>query len=458
MKSDTVDNASVTDEAEERAELDQLPQGFRKRTWVTSRILARGALGMIKRTLAPDGPSKPRDPEAATASAIQLVEQLTQLKGLFTKFGQLMSYVGTSLPPQARAALATLQADTTPMKPEVLAEVIREELGGLPSEVFDDFNPSSIAAASIGQVHLATNDGTRVVVKVQYPGIEERMVDDLATLARFVRFGNVFSPADLKPLLSELTERLTEECDYEREANNQRLFRTLAAKRTQVHIPAVVDVRSTKRVLTSEHMHGARWEAFLRDADQSDKNAAAQTIFGFAFGTLFGRALYNCDPTPANYLFRGGGDVVFLDYGCVRVYDKAFIDAWKAQILCVLDGRREEFPDRFTATGLVRRQKGFDWDAQWEALRMLYSPFMESNFQFTPDFVSATQKQILWKNPNQTRTSMPREWLFLGRLQWGMFSILGEMRAQADWKQLFREALEQPTIPLEVSLTPGEET
>ncbi len=99
--------------------------------------------------------------------------------------------------------------------------------------------------------------------------------------------------------------------------------------------------------------------------------------------------VYNGDPHPGNYLFDPDGGVTFLDIGCVRRFDAPFIETWKAFARSVIDGREDLFPERFRALGFVGREKGFDYDRQWEITQHLYLPFLQENpcFTYTDEYV-----------------------------------------------------------------------
>src|SRR5262249_5815135 len=116
----------------------------------------------------------------AIRTAEDVAQVLGGMKGAIMKAGQMLSFIAEGLPPEAQAALATLQADVPPMAPSLAESVIRTELGDDPERLFLDWSPEPIAAASIGQVHRAVMpDGRLVAVKVQYPGVDRAIKSDL---------------------------------------------------------------------------------------------------------------------------------------------------------------------------------------------------------------------------------------------------------------------------------------
>src|SRR3954451_12947922 len=116
----------------------------------------------------------------AIRTAEDVAKELGNMKGAIMKAGQMFSFIAEGLPPEAQAALATLQADVPPMAPSLAEKVVRDELGADPTHLFLDWNPEPVAAASIGQVHKAVlRDGREVAVKVQYPGVDRAIKGDL---------------------------------------------------------------------------------------------------------------------------------------------------------------------------------------------------------------------------------------------------------------------------------------
>jgi len=124
----------------------------------------------------------------AKKTAEAMLKTLGEMKGLPLKFGQMASYIDGLAPPgyedKFQRVLSRLQQKAPPLSPEAAVKVIRQELGADPREVFAEWESEPFAAASIGQVHRAvTRAGERVAVKVQYPGIDKAIVNDLKSLS-----------------------------------------------------------------------------------------------------------------------------------------------------------------------------------------------------------------------------------------------------------------------------------
>ena len=286
----------------------------------------------------PTGPaaSSPRpnagrtlDEQHTLRTAAQVTEALGGMKGVLMKLGQMQSYLNDDLPEEWKMALATLQAESPPMSIALVAEVITADLGASVSERFAVFDPTPIAAASVGQVHRAmTHDGAAVAVKVQYPGAAEALTADLENIGSFLRMVVQFSSDnpdiptedELRPLVAELRARIVEEVDYRNEAVNQRRFADYFRGHPFIAIPAVFDDLSGQSVLTTELVEGARF-AEIETWSEEERALAGETIFRFVQHSVFRLGAYNGDPHPGNYLFQPGGHVTFLDFGLVKDVD-----------------------------------------------------------------------------------------------------------------------------------------
>ena len=267
-----------------------------------------------RRTFADAGARREIDTRFEMKTATKITEALGEMKGALMKIGQMASYLDQGLPEHVRAVLAELQHNAPPMSAELAAGVIISELGDSPDQIFAEWDPIPIASASIGQVHRAlTHEGNAVAVKVQYPGVAEAIASDLDNASLiFTGLGFLFPGLEQEAIVSELRQRLVEELDYDNEARNQDLFRTAYLDHPTIHVPRVFHEYSTAQVLTTELADGVHWDEMLTWS-QDEKNLSAETLYRYAFGSLFRLAAFNGDPHPGNYLFRPGGQITFLD-------------------------------------------------------------------------------------------------------------------------------------------------
>ena len=433
---------------DEPKSLRTLARGFRQRTLKTARLATRVGLKAVKRQLGSGRPLDAVDPEeteADLASTHKLVDELGALKGLMMKFGQIASYMPGALPPKAQRVLSKLQAETIAMEWDTVRRVIESELGAGVDDLFEEFSREPFAAASIGQVHRARFEGRDVAVKIQYPGIEEVLTEDLRSAKLIGRLATLGMAIDGKGVIDEMRDRIMEECDYALEARSQDAFRRLFAPMDGARVPTVVGERSTQRVLTSSLDAGSAFQKFNDTASQEAKNRAGLVIFSTCFRSIFAHCVYNADPHPGNYLFSPDGDVTFLDFGCVRHFDPAMIDVWRRVAKATLADDFPTFRNNYPDLGFVPDPGKFDWEYQWAMMKYLYRPFITTKpFRYTQAYVRESYGLMLFDNPNRFRTAMPQAWVFLNRLQWGLNSILAFLGADALFCDAYRAALDAP--------------
>lgn len=381
--------------------------------------------------------------ELQLRSAAEVAATLGNLKGALMKLGQMASYLDEGLPGPLREALAQLQSDAPPMAPELAAQVVVEELGALPTEVFAEWDPVPIAAASIGQVHRAlTRDGQAVAVKVQYPGVADAIEADLGTAG--LLFGSLrfaFPGFDPGPLVEELKVRLVEELDYSREAANQQAFADTYGGHPFVHVPWVRHDLSTSRVLTTELVTGARFDDVLTWPD-AERDSAAEALFRFVFRGLYRFGAFNADPHPGNYLFHGDGKVTFLDFGLVRRFDAHELDVFAGMIRAIaIDPDPGHFRAAIERAGLLRPDAPITDDAVSAYFRRFYELVLHDGpFTFTPEFASSNIRHLFDpSSPIAPYATVPASFVFIQRINLGLYAVLGSLRATANWRRIAEE-------------------
>jgi predicted unusual protein kinase regulating ubiquinone biosynthesis (AarF/ABC1/UbiB family) len=370
-----------------------------------------------------------------------LARELDQMKGMAMKVGQIVSYFDGVLPEGAHEALRKLQKGVTPMRFDVISRAIEDSFGQPLKDLFDEFEPTPIAAASIGQVHRARFRDEWVAVKVQYPGIRDTMDADFRRLAGFSRLASFATAVDGPALVAELRARVHEECDYLREADHQRAWARAFANDSDVTIPAVIDERTTKEVLTTHLCTGSDFYGFAEARDSATKNAAAAVLVRFAYESLWTLAAVNADPHPGNYLFPESGGVVFLDFGCVRHFDRDWLAQNRRLLEVVIDDRRRDFDEALVAAGMVGTRDRFDFDHHWALLCHEYAPYRSARFRFTREWLKGALEFSKPSNPNLRRLVIPPPWIWLERLTWGLHAVLVRLEAEGSFGDLLRGVL-----------------
>ncbi len=381
--------------------------------------------------------------DLALQTADDVAQTLGAMKGVLMKLGQMASYLDDGLAPEVRQTLSRLQDSVPPMSADLAAGVIAEELGLPPERAFAEWDPEPIAAASIGQVHRAiTHDGRAVAVKVQYPGIAESIAADLRNVALLRRMLKITAPSqDVDALLHELRERIIEEIDYRREAANQSLVARYYQGHPTIAIPAIVGELSTRRVVTSELAVGARFAEVLQ-WPQHERDLAAETIFRFVFRSLYDIRAFNGDPHPGNYLFHGDGKVTFLDFGLVKHFtaDELLPVMQMAQNLCVRQDP-EAFRRAMETAGFLRPGAPLSTETVVDHLAVFYETIRRPGpLTITPEYATSVVRRFFdVRSPVAQYASIPRSYVVLQRINLGLFAVIGELRATADWRRIAEE-------------------
>src|SRR6266571_1714756 len=381
--------------------------------------------------------------DLALQTAEDVAATLGTMKGVLMKIGQMASYVDDGLSPAVRRTLSRLQDSVPPMSAQLAAGVVESELGLPPERAFARWDPEPIAAASIGQVHRAiTLDGRAVAVKVQYPGIAQTMAADLDNVALLRRMLRITAPSqDVDALVAELRDRVLEELDYCKEAANQRLLGDYFDGHPTIGVPKIISGLSTRRMVTSELAGGARF-AELAGWSQEERDLAAETIYRFVFRSLYEVRAFNGDPHPGNYLFHGGGRVTFLDFGLVKHFTPAELQPLMemARHLCVRNDP-EAFRRSLENAGFLRPNAPLSTEAIVEHLAVFYDTIREPGpLTITGDYASSVVRRFFdVRSPVAGYVSVPRSYVILQRINLGLFAVLGELTATANWRAIAEE-------------------
>ena len=380
-------------------------------------------------------------------TAQQVAAELGEMKGALMKLGQMASYLDDGLPEPLRLALAQLQSQAPPMSVDLARAEIERELGAPIEDLFAAFDDEPIAAASIGQVHRAIArmpDGTEraVAVKVQYPGVAEAIDADLRTadlLGALLALG--FKSLNPDDMVAEIKERLIEELDYTREAENQRLFGEFFRGHPFVHVPEVFDRLSTARVLTTELVTGSTFDE-VTGWSQDERDMAGETIFRFVFRSLYRFRAFNGDPHPGNYLFHGGGRVTFLDFGLVKHFTEDEMSMFKDMVsAAVLEHDMEKYRRIIEGAGMLAPDAPVTTEEAGDYFAHFYEPVRESRpLTWTTGYATSIVRHTFDRTSAIAQyATVPRSFVFIQRINLGLYAILGRLGCTGNYRRISEE-------------------
>ncbi|MFD8034653.1 ABC1 kinase family protein [Streptomyces sp. NPDC059717] len=416
------------------AKLAALPLGFAGRaTW-----------GLGKRIVGESAELVGRELQQRTAE--QLFKVLGELKGGAMKFGQALSVFESALPEEVagpyRAALTKLQEAAPPMPTRTVHGVLKERLGDDWHELFLEFEDKPAAAASIGQVHRAVwHDGREVAVKVQYPGAGDALLSDLSQLSRFARLlGPLIPGMDIKPLIAELRDRVSEELDYGLEAQAQQAHAEEFAGDPDVMVPAVV--HQCDQVLVTEWVGGIPLSEVISDGTQEQRDRAGQLLARFLFSGPARTGLLHADPHPGNFrLLPGSGDSTQKEQWRLGVLDFGTVDRLPGglpapigdSLRMTLEGDAQSVYELLCEEGFVKESIELDPDAVLDYLLPIIEPAQADEFTFTRGWMRSQAARIA--DPRSPayqlgkRLNLPPAYLLIHRVTLSTIGVLCQLGA-----------------------------
>ena len=384
------------------------------------------------------------DEKAAQA----LAAALGKTKGPLMKVAQMLSTIPDFLPPEYANELSTLQAEAPAMGWPFVKRRMRAELGPDWQARFSEFGKQAAHAASLGQVHKAvTPQGQTVACKLQYPDMSSAVESDISQLRNLLGlFNRLDGSIDPTAMVDEITDRLREELDYQREAKAMRLYGKMLADKAFVRCPQPIDDLSTGRLLTMEWLDGQSLSAF-ESADQDTRNNIATMLFWTWWGPMNSYGVIHGDPHLGNYqLTEGGSRVNLLDFGCIRIFPPKFVGGVVALYRAML-------ADDFDAAYHAYEIWGFENLSRdlAEVLNVwagfIYGPLLDDRVRSIADGIKpgdygrkeAFQVRKLLKEKGPVK--IPREFVFMDRAAIGLGAAYLRLGAELNFHKLFEESL-----------------
>jgi predicted unusual protein kinase regulating ubiquinone biosynthesis (AarF/ABC1/UbiB family) len=395
-------------------------------------------------------------------AAEQIFDVLGQMKGAAMKVGQVASFVDTgAFPPEFRERIQAKLAELRDAAPRVsfdqMRKVIEQDLGQKLGEVFVEFDSEAVAAASIGQVYRARlHDGREVAVKVQYPGVAQAVRADLQNLGLIMRVAKRIAPGmDAKAMTAEIRERLTDELDYEHEAQQQRAFARTWRGHPFIYVPNVVTELCSEHVLVSEWVEATGFEE-VKEMDAASRDRFGEIVFRFFFGSLYRNGHFSGDPHPGNYGLMPDGRVSFIDFGMTRRVSPEDLEAEIEAIRLGMDGDAGGLHRQLGSMGFFDPSDSeVTPQAVFEHFHDVCSWYIEDR-QVTIDRELVAQVLIDFGDPRSRhwqlmrRETMPPQAMLARRMEALVLGVLGQLGATANWHRVAREWLfgEPPSTEL----------
>ena len=375
------------------------------------------------------------------ANADDVYNGLKKLKGSALKVAQMLSMEQNIVPEAFSEKFSLSQFSVPPLSPPLVNKTFKSSFGKAPHEIFERFETKASNAASIGQVHKAGINGTKYAVKIQYPGVAESISSDLALVKPVaMKMFNIKGEGSEK-YFKEVEEKLVEETNYLNEIKESMFLSEQCGHLPNLRFPKYYPEYSSDRIITMDWMDGIHLSEFTaRNPAKDLKNKVAQTLWDFYMFQIHNLKKVHADPHPGNFLVNEAGELIVLDFGCIKTIPDDFYVPY-------FELTKEENlsnPDRFaelmheveiisTADSEQHRKLITDMFHQILThfslpLRTEYFDFSDSRFvEKFADLGTTYAKVLEEKKINSNRGS--RHFIYLNRTFFGLYNLLNMLGA-----------------------------
>ena len=378
--------------------------------------------------------------------AAEVRKALGNIKGPLMKVAQLSATIPDLLPPEYAAELTHLQSNAPPMGWLFVKRRMATELGLHWQKNFKEFSKEASRAASLGQVHKAKlPSGKEVACKLQYPDMMSAVTADLSQLKLIFSIYQSYNKAiKTGEIYKEITQRLTEELDYERERKLTQIFSKIFSKSSYVHIPRTIDNLSTKRLLTMSWLEG-KPILYFKNAQQEVRNTIAKNMFYTWYKPFYEYGIIHGDPHLGNYTIQSNHTVNLFDYGCMRIFESKFIQGVIDLYYALQNNDDEKAVHAYTQWGFANMTKNkLKVLNKWA--EFIYSPLMEDKVQKIQQndsgiYGAQVAAEVHKELKKLGGVKPPKEFVFMDRAAVGLGSVFMHLKAEVNWHKIFHSLI-----------------
>ncbi|XP_013778252.1 atypical kinase COQ8B, mitochondrial-like isoform X2 [Limulus polyphemus] len=391
------------------------------------------------------------NPFLTEANANRIVNTLCRVRGAALKIGQMLSIQDNSMiNPQLQIIFERVRQSADFMPSWQMEKVMVQELGEEWQNRLHFFEPKPFAAASIGQVHLATlHDGREAAMKIQYPGVAEGIDSDIDNLMAILSVWEILPKGlYIDNLINVARKELGWEVDYNREAWCAKRFKALLDPYPEFFVPEVIEELSTKKIYTSELVYGTPVDKMM-DADQETRNKISKWLLKLCLMELFVFRFMQTDPNWSNFFYNSENDqIALLDFGACREFSQEFVDKYMKVIKAAADQDPEGVLKNSVELGFLT---GYETEvmkkAHVDAVMILGEAFSkDSNFDFSRQDTTKRIHNLIPTMMHHRLTPPPEETYSLHRKMSGVFLLCNKLEANINCKLQFQEVYDKYTM------------
>ncbi len=375
--------------------------------------------------------------------AALLVEAAGELKGPTLKCAQILAMIPGLLPDEIRDLFESLQANAPSMGWSFVRRRMQQELGPDWLSHFQNFQQEASFAASLGQVHKAqTNENQWVACKLQYPNMDNCISGDLLQFKMLLKAIGAYSSIDFSNVQHEIQDRLFEELDYKKEAENSIIFRDIFKEHPTIRVPSVIKELSTSKLLTMEWVDGKSLQDTLTAPEELRKKVARNLFFAWYY-PLYQKGVLHADPHLGNYRIHDDASITVLDFGCVRHFSDSFITGILELYHALETNDYDRCVHAYELWGFKSLTKELvELLNVWA--RFLYTPLLEDKEQLlleNSEDAHRAAKSVFFELKKKGGVVPPREFVFMDRAAVGIASAMVRLNVRMNWHTLFWETV-----------------
>lgn len=379
--------------------------------------------------------------ELHTNNATDIYNSLSELKGSALKVAQMMSMDKNILPRAYQDKFTMAQYSAPPLSYPLVVKTFQKYFGKSPEQIYDTFTRSAVNAASIGQVHQAIQNGKKLAVKIQYPGVADSVSSDLKLVRPFaLRLLNM-NEKELDHYMAEVEEKLLEETDYVLEVQRSKEISGACSHIEDLVFPTYYENLSSDRIITMDWIEGKHIKEWLEtNPTQEQKNRIGQALWDFYHHQVHNLMQVHADPHPGNFIIQNNDKLGIIDFGCVKVipedFYKGYFSLIKRELLINEDELNEIFYGlEFISDKDTAEEKVYFKNIFKDMISLLGKPFHVETFDFADNSYFEQIFQLgdrisndkMFRKSRQARGS--RHGLYINRTYFGIYNLLNQLEA-----------------------------
>jgi predicted unusual protein kinase regulating ubiquinone biosynthesis (AarF/ABC1/UbiB family) len=345
--------------------------------------------------------------------------------------------------PQAYVEKFSLsQFSVPPLSAPLVLKTFKTNLGKSPYEIFDEFNPNSVNAASIGQVHKAVKNGKNLAVKIQYPGVANSISSDLALVKPIaIRMFNL-QGKDSDKYFKEVEDKLIEETNYLLELKQSQEVVAACNKIENLIFPAYYQEYSTEKIITMDWMSGIHLSEFAAvNKDPEIGNKVGQALWDFYMYQIHILRKVHADPHPGNFMVNEENQLIALDFGCMKAIPNDFYTPYFKLIDTNIISNSKLFSNILFELEILRLDDSIEeidyFTSMFHDLLSLFTkPFQTENFDFSDDefFENIAKLGDSFANDTNLRKMNgnrgSKHFIYMNRTFFGLYNLLYDLKAK----------------------------